>query len=309
MCAQAKTINMLLYSGGLQGVISVEDSGWNAGELYSAPRESMRELIETGACDRYGVYLLLSRDRVYVGQSSDLARRLAQHMAGKDWWTNAVVLTTKDDSLGHTDIDWLESELIEKARFVGRLDCDNVQRGNPTKVDRFREVALSQYLDEALFLMEFIGIPVFASKPSPRDRARALAETARVDVTDVRNRLAFGKRAKGLAVEYLGEHGIEVTGSCNYAVLAESGLEFFVNPAISRLSSDWSIVLNDTSRRMLLALMVPANTLRLAEDGGGGLMRRADKPQYIDLHIDPVNLRDRRSRIDFSMYVMGRVAY
>jgi len=36
---------------------------------------------------------------VYVGQSSDLAKRLSQHIAGKDWWDSAIILTTKDDSL------------------------------------------------------------------------------------------------------------------------------------------------------------------------------------------------------------------
>ena len=39
--AKAKTINLLLYEGDLEGVISIEDSSWNSGELYSAPRDSV----------------------------------------------------------------------------------------------------------------------------------------------------------------------------------------------------------------------------------------------------------------------------
>lgn len=34
MGAQAKIINMLLYDGELNGVIRIEDSNWNAGELF-----------------------------------------------------------------------------------------------------------------------------------------------------------------------------------------------------------------------------------------------------------------------------------
>lgn len=34
---------------------------------------------------------------------------------GKDWWESVVILTTTDDSLTRTDIDYLESVLIEKA--------------------------------------------------------------------------------------------------------------------------------------------------------------------------------------------------
>ena len=47
--AKAKTINLLLYEGDLEGVISIEDSSWNSGELYSAPRDSVSELLETNA--------------------------------------------------------------------------------------------------------------------------------------------------------------------------------------------------------------------------------------------------------------------
>lgn len=43
--AKAKTINLLLYEGDLEGVISIEDSSWNSGELYSAPRDSVSELL------------------------------------------------------------------------------------------------------------------------------------------------------------------------------------------------------------------------------------------------------------------------
>jgi len=40
--ARAKTINLLLNDGSLNGVISMEDSSWNKGELYSAPATQSR---------------------------------------------------------------------------------------------------------------------------------------------------------------------------------------------------------------------------------------------------------------------------
>ena len=146
MGAQAKIINMLLYDGNLSGVIRIEDSNWNAGELFSAPRESVSDLINTGACDRYGVYLLLSPEKVYVGQSSDLAKRISQHIAGKDWWESVIILTTKDDTLNRSDIDYLEYVLIEKASVIQNLDSDNKKSGNPPKVDIFKKTLLNQTL-------------------------------------------------------------------------------------------------------------------------------------------------------------------
>ena len=170
MGAQAKIINMLLYDGTLNGVIRIEDSNWNAGELFSAPRESVTDLINTGACNRYGVYFLLSSEKVNVGQSSDLAKRISQHMAGKDWWESVVILTTKDDTLNRSDIDYLEYVLIEKAGAIQNLDSDNKKSGNPPKVDIFKKTLLNQYLEEALFLMQLIGIKAFGSGKAGRKK-------------------------------------------------------------------------------------------------------------------------------------------
>ena len=122
---KAKTINILLYDGNLNGVISIEDTSWNSGELYSAPRESITDLLKTEACNKFGVYLLLSDNMVYIGQSSDLSRRINQHTIGKEWWTSVLIFTTKDDSLTRTDIDYLEYILIEKANSTKGLNCDN----------------------------------------------------------------------------------------------------------------------------------------------------------------------------------------
>lgn len=214
--AKAKTINLLLYEGDLEGVISIEDSSWNSGELYSAPRNSVSELLNTDACKKYGVYLLLSKNMVYVGQSSDLSKRITQHTVGKDWWESVVILTKKDDSFNHTDIDYLESVLINKAKEVGRLDCDNKNKGNNPKVDKFRKVMLDQYLEEALFLMQLIGIKVFTDK-----KANSL-----IDTIDSRTKLALGKRAKSEAIEYLKANGINIGNNSTYAALQEKSDKF-----------------------------------------------------------------------------------
>ena len=126
--AKAKTINLLLCDGDLDGVISIEESNWNSGALYLAPRESVSELIETDACNKYGIYLLLSKNMVYIGQSSDLSKRITQHLSEKDWWESVLILTTNDNSFTHTDIDYLESLTRREQEFPylyigGGMNC------------------------------------------------------------------------------------------------------------------------------------------------------------------------------------------
>lgn len=161
MATKAKTIKMLLYDGSLKGVTNISDSAWAIGNMYSAPRESISNLISRADCKRYGVYLLLSDKQVYVGQASDLERRTKQHLADKSWWNRVILMTTKDDSFNASDIDYLESKLISLAAKAGTLDSDNKKKGNPQKVDEFRQAELDDYLEEALFLFELIGVKVF----------------------------------------------------------------------------------------------------------------------------------------------------
>ncbi len=300
--AKAKTINLLLYDGDLSGVISIEDSSWNSGELYCAPREFVADLFETDACKKYGVYLLISKDMVYVGQSSDLAKRITQHIAGKEWWERAVILTTKDDSLTRTDIDLLESVLIDKARKIGKLDCDNKNKGNDPKVDRFREVYLRQYLDEALFLMQLIGITVFTE-------SKVEARTLLIDSIDIKTKLAIGKRAKNEAISYLSDHGVAVDKTATYSVLSDDGSYFWANPQKSLLEKEWDLILNNTIKKELIVMRISAYTLKLASDVNGGLFVRADKTDLIDLKLDSGSFEDRRSGVNFESFIVNRVSY
>ena len=294
--AKAKTINLLLYEGDLDGVISIEDSSWNSGELYSAPRESVSDLLETDACKKYGVYLLLSKDKVYIGQSSDLAKRITQHTIGKDWWQSVVILTTKDDSLTHSDIDYLESVLINKAFKIHRLDCDNKNKGNNPKVSKFQKVVLEQYLDEALFLMKLIGIAVFSDKPTG----------TLINTIDTTTKLAIGKRTKKTAISFLKEKGIPVGQKATYAVKKEDKDEFWVNPNKELLHQEWWLILNNTVNMELIVLKVPPNSFVLAKDG---FQLRPDRPELIDLHINVDTLTDRRSGVDFTPFVVKRIKY
>ena len=305
--AKAKTINLLLYEGDLGGVISIEDSSWNAGELYSAPRNSVEELLETGACSKYGVYLLLSQEMVYVGQSSDLAKRITQHKMGKDWWESVVILTTNNDSLNHSDIDYLESILIDKALRINRLDCDNKKKGSTPKVDKFRKVYLRQYLEEALFLMQLIGINIFNETKTAIKKSRASGSL--IETVDVNTKLAIGKRAKAEAISFLKESGFAVGKNVNYAVKQGNRNEFWMNPVKEMLSKDWEVILNNNEQMELIYLQIPRNTFNIAENGRLGFFVRTDKNNLIDLNINAETLIDKRSGINFFPYIIKRIKY
>lgn len=241
--------------------------------------------------------------KVYVGQASDLSKRITQHIVGKDWWESVVILTTKDDSMTHTDIDYLESVLIEKAMKIGSLDCDNKNKGNKQKVDKFRKISLEQYLDEALFLMQLIGITVFSN-----DKVNKTTKSL-LNTVDITTKLALGKRAKSDAISYLKTKGVELSKDVTYAMRQENLDAYWANPQTKLLDTEWWIILNNNVDKELILLLVPKGTLKLRGDDEDGLFVRKDKTELMDIRLDMNTLIDKKSEIDFSLYVQKRIPY
>ena len=304
--AKVKTINMLLNDGTLNGVISMENSSWHKGELYSAPRNSIDDLISTDACARYGVYLLLSEDMVYIGQASDLSKRIKQHLIGKAWWERAVILTTSDDSLNRGDLDYIEAYLIALASKAGRLDCDNKNTGNKSNLKKFREVEMQQYLEEALFLLELIGINVFKEEPK-KSKTKSGTELITTVVNATREQREI--REKKEAKQFLTDNGISVLKNVNYASRQEKKEEFWINPNVKALEQDWNLILNNQYEQEIIVLLIPAGRFAMRSSDKNGLVPRHDQPQKIDLTIDSGSLVDKRSKRDFAPFVKHRIKY
>ena len=303
--AKAKTINLLLEDGTLKGVISLADTNWNSGEMFSAPRESVESLVNSEACSKYGVYLLLSENMVYVGQSSDLAKRIKQHIVGKDWWERVIVLTTSDDSLNRSDIDYLEYVLINKAQSSNCLDCDNKCKGISPKVTKFRKVFLEQYLEEALFLLELIGVTVFEESSVTNKSNNTLISSVKKADNDL-----IEIRAKGEAKEFLIENGIDPGTNWTYASRQRKTNVFWANPWKTALDTDWVLVLNNTYEMQISVFKIPAKSLSINNlRDGKGLSTRNDTPDKIDLKIDADSFIDVISKVDFGDYLIKQFKY
>lgn len=266
MATKTKTIKMLLYDGTLNGVMNISDSAWESGKMYSAPRESINDLASRADCKKYGVYLLLSNQQVYVGQASDLERRTKQHMTDKDWWTQVILMTTKDDSFNASDIDYLEARLIDIAEKAGKLDSDNKKRGNPQKVDEFRQAELEQYLEEALFLLELVGIKVF--KKDSKKQRKGIRPVAVVSAATSEEAQSEQTKVANQAIPPLPSADLKIGEFVYTAIqnLSESGFSFDSEKIMEMATSDWSIATFHT-KQPFMKLYIPGETDNKGLDG------------------------------------------
>lgn len=304
MGSRLKVMKLLLQDGTLEGLLTVEDSSWNNGTLLSCPRDNIESLLSQNEVNRYGVYLLLSESKVYVGQSTQLKQRIEQHILGKDWWQRVIVLTTKTDSLNKSDIDYLESVLIEKSVICGTLDSENKNKGNKQKVDKFRKAELDEYLDEALFILELIGVTVF-SKVKTKKQNTIIPSIKAIPAEELEI------RCKSEVLSFLKSNGIIIkTKYVSYAKLQDKTDCFWNNARAEETGKDWTLVLNNQMKKTIYVLEIPANSFEFSESPESGkICLRKDKQYYMDLNIDAKKFIDKKSSIDFSKFIVNKIRY
>lgn len=314
--AEAKTIKLLLTNGSLSGLLMAELLKWE-GILFSSPRESYHLLSNEPESNYWGVYLLVSEEKVYIGQANDLLRRIGEHDKTKDWWEKVILLTTKDNSLNRSDIDFLENKLISIAKSRGSLEMNNVQIGNTPKVSRYRETELVDFLEGGLLLLELIGIKVLAKPLKSTDTFKSKLGFQRQ--TNYNKEKVISNKVteiqsinKSRAIEQLkANHYLEFKdGNVSFASLQINKKIYWANPNVELLNSKWYIILNNQISRVLIVLEIPPKTFNIIQGSSDKcLITRSDKPYYIDLNIRQDDYIDVRSKCDFSSYIKKVVGY
>lgn len=93
-----------------------------------------------------GVYILLSQNMLYVGQSgTNVKNRLKSHTNEKTWWKEYIVITDEHGCLEKTMVEYMEAYFVQHLRQKG-LTLDNDTIGNTTVVSPFTEMKTKQHI-------------------------------------------------------------------------------------------------------------------------------------------------------------------
>jgi len=117
-----------------------------------------------------------------------------------------------------------------------------------------------------------------------------------------------GKITKTMAISMFRHEGYDryFLGNVTFSSSNSSTQKYWANPSINYLENDWTIVLNNTEKRELYLLFIPAYSLKESD-----LVVRADKKELIDIQIqynDPL-FTDTRSKHMFGDYLIATITY
>jgi hypothetical protein len=138
-------------------------------QLVIIPREQLKSISPDFKkyFDHAGVYILRGAEDVdaepksYVGESDDVAYRLQDHLAKKDWWSEVVIVSSKDKSLTKSQVQYLEARMLELGRAANRRRWENSQTPKAPEMLPAELDASNQFLGYALDLLAAAGIEDF----------------------------------------------------------------------------------------------------------------------------------------------------
>lgn len=196
-----QNINLLLLDGVPSGPIKVTYANWT-GLIYKIPRsvlndESIKNRVDL---NQNGIYFLFGKDddkdgrnTVYIGQANSrknglgLHNRLVEHTRNKDYWNEAVVVTTFNNSLGATEISYLEHHLTSKAREINRYIVKNNIEPSMGNVTEEVEAEMAEFLDKTITVIGVLGHKLFESIAEKPNDSKLLYTTVRG--TDAKGRV------------------------------------------------------------------------------------------------------------------------
>ena len=169
--SNGKNFNLFLMDGDVTGRIKCTLSNWT-GLAYKIPRSHLDKCKERQDLKQSGVYFLFGRNDnneevVYVGQAGirkngeGVLFRVTEHLKDKEYFSDAVILTTQNNSFGPTEISYLENKFTNLAREIERFKVRNENEPNAVNVTEEKESELEDFVVYSKMVLGVLGYKIF----------------------------------------------------------------------------------------------------------------------------------------------------
>ena len=207
MAVRGKSINLFLMDGEASGRIKCTLANWT-GVAYKIPRTELDKCRERDDLKQSGVYFLFGtsdkteKGIVYIGQAGarkngeGILNRLQEHKRNpeKDYWTEAIIFTTSNNSFGPTEISYLENRFCNLAIEANRYEVKNSNDPTLGNITEEKESEMEEFIDYAKVIMGTLGHKLF--EPISKPVVKKLEEV--LDKTDEMVRLHLERTIKNV---------------------------------------------------------------------------------------------------------------
>lgn len=163
MANRGQSLELFFIDGTPDGMLTAEIFNWT-GHVLLTPRIRLAEALKRKEASFTGVYILLgdSEDsnlvQAYIGESDDVAARIRTHDANREWWTQAVLITSAANSLNKAHVKYLESRLVEEALRAGRMNLENGNTPPRPSLTEAAQANMEQFVEYVLTILPAIRV-------------------------------------------------------------------------------------------------------------------------------------------------------
>lgn len=166
-----KNFNLFLMDGEVTGRIKCTLSNWT-GIAYKIPRLYLDKCKDRLDLKQSGVYFLFGKndddeESVYIGQAGirkngeGVLFRVQEHIKDEFFFSEAVMLTTQNNSFGPTEISYLENKFTNMAIDTDRYKVRNSNDPNPGNVTEEKESELEDFIEYSKMVLGVLGYKIF----------------------------------------------------------------------------------------------------------------------------------------------------
>jgi hypothetical protein len=186
MSYQPFTLKIFVADGDPDGLRVIERSNW-IGKVLVFPRLLFPEIKKRSEFNQTGVYLLLGPrpdgegEMLYVGEGDPVRPRLESHFAQKDFWTRAVFFVAGHGQLNKAHVQYLEAQLVQRARAARRVPLDNGNIPAEPSLAEADTADMQVFLGNVLGILPILGVTAFeqAAVASPTAQSPQLTLNAK----------------------------------------------------------------------------------------------------------------------------------
>ncbi|SFJ60443.1 protein of unknown function [Planctomicrobium piriforme] len=165
------SLRIFVVDGDPDGLRLVERSNW-IGKGVMFPRALFTQVRNRPEFQQTGVYLLLGPrtqgdgETIYIGEGDPVRPRLESHYAGKDFWTRAVFFVASQGQLNKAHVQYLESQLVNRADAAKRVPLENGNRPADPTLSEADRADMDVFLYNMLGMLPLLGIDAFEQSPA-----------------------------------------------------------------------------------------------------------------------------------------------
>ena len=127
-------------------------------------RESYIQAYDLPSVFNYAIYFLFNdsedENLVYIGQLINGAKRIEEHVKGKEFWSYAIMFVTDNNSFDKLSIDYLEYEFIQRFKQSSYVLINRDLRSNKPNISIYDLPNLEAFIDQIEFLLSDEGIDI-----------------------------------------------------------------------------------------------------------------------------------------------------